>query len=70
MKKKILSLLMVFAFGFTIAGCDATMEDVKNQASKMQEIIDEEIIPTMLEVIDKEVYDVYKPNKNTKKTAD
>jgi hypothetical protein len=41
MKKKILSLLMVFAFGFTIAGCDATMEDVKNQASKMQEIIDE-----------------------------
>ena len=41
MKKKILSLLMVFAFGFTIAGCDATIEDVKNQASKMQEIIDE-----------------------------
>ena len=41
MKKKILSLLMVLAFGFTIAGCDATMEDVKNQASKMQEIIDE-----------------------------
>ena len=41
MKKKILSLLMVFAFGFTIAGCDATMEDVKNQASKMQEIIDD-----------------------------
>ena len=27
----------------------------------MQEIIDEEIIPTMLEVIDKEVYDVYTP---------
>ena len=41
MKKKILSLLMVFAFGFTITGCDATMDDVKNQANKMQEIIDE-----------------------------
>ena len=27
----------------------------------MQEIIDEEIIPTMLEVIDREVYDVYTP---------
>ena len=27
----------------------------------MQEIIDDEIIPTMLEVIDREVYDVYTP---------
>ena len=27
----------------------------------MQEVIDEEVIPTMLEVIDKEVYDKYTP---------
>lgn len=33
----------------------------------MQEIIDEEIIPTMLEVIDKEVYDVYKPKYYTRR---
>lgn len=34
---------------------------VKHSARIMQEIIDEEIIPTMLEVIDREVYGRYKP---------
>lgn len=34
---------------------------VKHSTRIMQEIIDEEIIPTMLEVIDREVYGRYKP---------
>ena len=43
-----------------------TMDDmikflVKNSTQIMQEIIDEEIIPTMLEVIDEKVYRAYKP---------
>lgn len=33
----------------------------KHSQEIMQEIIDEEVIPTMLEVIDREVYNVYTP---------
>ena len=33
----------------------------KSAQQVMQEIIDEEIIPTMLEIIDREVYDKYTP---------